>query len=226
MTSKPLQKQQNDFWIWALSRTIHTPHTQIKNLLPHTPFAHQGSRATCVSHGSRGSTERQLEGRGHSRAEKRQLESSHPQDTLHITLPLLILISLPHVLPDRPLSFKPTQTFPFPIFLQPTLPTPARVFSFPPHPSLQDALQPYSPSPAAESPGPEPPGQPPQGPCHPHHCQTGTDGQGEKVQVLFQEIPGTFPARGVLQHFCSIFQAQGHPRPHAFFQHLPVEVFR
>lgn len=71
-------------------------------------------------------------------------------------------------------------------------------------PLYQDPLQPYLPVPAAELPGPEPPGQPPQGPCHPHRCQTGTEGQEEKFQVPFQEIHVTFPARDIIQYFCLI----------------------
>lgn len=35
-------------------------HIQIKNPYPNTPPTHQGSRAACVAHGSRGSTECQL----------------------------------------------------------------------------------------------------------------------------------------------------------------------
>lgn len=105
----------------------------------------------------------------------RQLESpAHP--TFVLSLAILTLSSAPSLLSKPRLS------------PQPFTPAPHKRLPFPPQTSLyQDSLWPCSPVPAAEWPGPGPPGLPPRGPCHPHCCQTGTEGR-QKTQVPPQEI--------------------------------------
>lgn len=100
------------------------------------------------------------------------MRAQHPPTHLSFLQPILTLSPAPSLLSKPRLS------------PQPFTPAPNKRLPFPPQTSLyqEPPPRPCSPVPAAEWPGPGPPGLPPRGPCHPHCCQTGTEGR-QKTQV-------------------------------------------
>lgn len=186
MTLKPFPKEAKQLPTWLLSRIIHTPtHKGPRGGSYHPRSLTKGPGRPVYPIGPGGPRSASYRSEETSGLRRGSWGSSGGPQT-HPPTPTLLLRPKPLSLPWSPW------------LLQPTLLAPSQHPSIPhstPPPHCWDPLRCSSPVPAAKSPGPEPPVLPPRGPCHLHCCQTGTEGQEEKVQVHTQEIHGTSAVR-------------------------------